>query len=55
MSEENKKVFEPVRPNGYVCEGCPSWDDVNGCWEGHDEYCGWSEEYEEDDDEVEDL
>jgi hypothetical protein len=20
------------RPNSFSCEGCPEWDDVNGCW-----------------------
>ena len=54
MSEENKKVFEPVRPNSYVCEGCFEWDDVNGCWANCDEYCGWEEDPEEEYDEDED-
>jgi hypothetical protein len=22
------------RPNSYQCEGCPEWDDLNGCWDG---------------------
>lgn len=55
MSEENKKVFEPVGPNSWDCEGCPSWDDVNGCWENREEYCGWSDEDQEDDQGDEDL
>ncbi len=21
-----------TRPNAQQCEGCASWDDVNGCW-----------------------
>jgi len=55
MSEENNNVSDLVRPNSWDCEGCPSWDDVNGCWENRTEYCGWGEEDEEDDHEVEDL
>ncbi len=25
-----KKIV--TRPNESQCEGCPDWDDVNGCW-----------------------
>ena len=21
-----------MKPNPQNCEGCPSWDDINGCW-----------------------
>lgn len=23
---------EKMKPNAYACEGCPKWDDINGCW-----------------------
>jgi hypothetical protein len=26
------KLKKISRPNSYQCEGCPDWDDVNGCW-----------------------
>lgn len=22
-------------PSCWNCEGCPSWDDINGCWRSH--------------------
>lgn len=22
-----------MRPESWTCEGCPQWDDVNGCWD----------------------
>lgn len=25
-------------PNPYCCEGCPDWDDINGCWAGVEDY-----------------
>jgi hypothetical protein len=48
-----------TRPNSSQCEGCPEWDDVNGCWDnvkdvddcpliGED---GYYCEYDESDDE----
>lgn len=40
-----KKIY----PNDYDCEGCPDWDDVNGCWANCSEWCGWEPESEEDD------
>ena len=29
-----------TKPNGYVCNQCPDWDDVNGCWQDCKEFCG---------------
>ncbi len=26
------KLKKIISPNSTQCEGCPSWDDVNGCW-----------------------
>ena len=23
---------QTIHPNAMSCEGCPQWDDVNGCW-----------------------
>lgn len=36
MSEE----LPAIVPNAEWCEGCPDWDDVNGCWRDFEEYCG---------------
>lgn len=42
-----KKPHKPVdivgdiyrdAPNPYTCEGCPDWDDINGCWAGYMKY-----------------
>jgi len=35
------QVFYPyqnirsLRPSHWNCEGCSSWDDINGCWQDH--------------------
>jgi hypothetical protein len=29
-----------AKPNGYDCEQCPEWDDVNGCWADCKSFCG---------------
>lgn len=26
------KLKKINKPNSAQCEGCPDWDDVNGCW-----------------------
>ena len=44
---------ERVRPNHRSCEGCPDFDDINGCWAGYDNWldCSWmpGEEYGDED------
>lgn len=46
-------------PNSSQCEGCPDWDDVNGCWAnvknvddclkiGESGYYGQFDDYDED-------
>ncbi len=33
-------MTDKIRPNHYACEGCSAWDEVNGCWNDCEEYCG---------------
>ena len=30
LNQAKRKIR--IRPNSNQCEGCPDWDDVNGCW-----------------------
>ena len=34
-----QRDIEKVRPNHWVCEGCPDWDDINGCWRDFEDWC----------------
>jgi len=42
-----QRDFFKYCPNSFVCQGCPEWDDVNGCWELIDDwrYCGFINEF----------
>jgi len=28
-----------MKPNFECCQGCPYWDDINGCWAGMEQVC----------------
>ena len=28
-----------MKPNAIMCEGCPHWDDINGCWADCENVC----------------
>lgn len=34
---ENDDIYHNS-PNPDCCEGCPSWDDINGCWQNVRKY-----------------
>lgn len=42
-TEEKPKRYDYQRdinyvPNSWVCEGCPEFDDINGCWAGFERW-----------------
>lgn len=29
---QHRRNLDALRPDHWKCEGCPQWDDINGCW-----------------------
>lgn len=35
---DSQRDIYKYRPNRWVCEYCPDWDDINGCWRSFEDW-----------------